>query len=84
MEDASWVPSLLAGNCNIEGFNAVFGGPRARIGILGNNEDDCLTYDSRIGFGLGGNHGGTCGNEAWFGGDNGVKAIEAIGYILVR
>jgi len=47
----------------MEGFNAVFGGPRARIGILGNNEDDYLTCDSRIGFGLGGNHGGTYGNE---------------------
>ena len=42
-------------NCNREGFNhdqVVFG--KARIGILGNNENDCDTCDSRIGFGTGG------------------------------
>ena len=74
----------LQANCNMEGFNAVCGTPRARIGILGNDDHDCLGCDSRIGFGLGGDHGGTCGNEAWKGGDNGVKEIEAIGYILVQ
>ena len=35
-------------NCNKEGFNVL---DKARIGILGNNEDDCITCDSRIGFG---------------------------------
>ena len=79
----------LQHNCNKEGFNAVSGNPRlskARIGILGNSEDDCFTCDSRIGFGIGGypDDSNTCGNEAVFGGDNGDKHIKAMGYILVQ
>ena len=77
-------------NCNKDGFNAVGsvqGSSKARIGILGNNENDCATPDSRIGFGTGGYHDdyNTCGNEAsgrWSS-DNGVKHIKAMGYILV-
>ncbi|KAL9954459.1 hypothetical protein ACROYT_G042000 [Oculina patagonica] len=49
--------AYLQTNCNKEGFNAVGsakGYSRARIGILGNNENDCKTPDSRIGFGMGG------------------------------
>ena len=75
-------------NCNKEGFNAV--GDRhhskARIGILGNNEDDCRYCDSRIGFGTGGKHdnNNTCGNEARHGGDKGNKHIKVMGYILVQ
>ena len=30
--------------------------PRARVGILGNNEKDCTSIDSRIYFGAGGYH----------------------------
>ena len=30
--------------------------PRARVGILGNNEKDCASTDSRIYFGAGGYH----------------------------
>ena len=30
--------------------------PRARVGILGNNEKDCTSTDSRIYFGAGGYH----------------------------
>ena len=79
----------LQHNCNKEGFNAVSGNPlpsKARIGILGNNEDDCSTCDSRIGFGTGGKHdnNNTCGNEASAGGDNGNKHIKVMGYILVQ
>ena len=79
----------LQHNCNKEGFNAVSGRPRlskARIGILGNNEDDCHNCDSRIGFGTGGKHdnNNTCGNEARHGGDNGNKHIKVTGYILVQ
>ena len=79
----------LQHNCNKEGFNAV-GVDRhhskARIGILGNNEDHCLNCDSRIGFGTGGNHdnSNTCGNEAFVQGDNGDKHIKVMGYILVQ
>ena len=81
----------LQTNCNKEGFNAVgsaHGSSKARIGFLGNNENDCVTPDSRIGFGTGGYHddSNTCGNEAidrWSS-DNGGKHIKAMGYILVQ
>lgn len=79
----------LQTKCNKEGFNVVGNDQshaKARIGILGNNENDCNTCDSRIGFGTGGNHDdfNTCGNEAIFSGDNGAKHIKAMGYILVQ
>ena len=79
----------LQHNCNKEGFNAVSGNPhlsKARIGILGNNENNCNLCDSRIGFGTGGKHdnNNTCGNEAKDGGDNGNKHIKVMGYILVQ
>ncbi len=54
---AKWM-SLIAGsslqpNCNREGFNVKAYGNLvfARIGIIGNNENDCLTPDSAFGFG---------------------------------
>ena len=67
--------------CDREGFNVVSGRSdlgKARIGILGNNENDCYTCDSRIGFGTGGLHedSNTCGN--------GGAQIRAMGYILVQ
>ena len=76
-------------NCNKEGFNAVSGDypfSRARIGILGNNENDCSKCDSRVGFGTGGHfdNTNTCGNEATYSPDNGNKHIKAMGYILVQ
>ena len=75
-------------NCTREGFNAVCTSSlyaKARIGILGNNENDCDTCDSRIGFGTGGYYddNNTCGNEAKWS-DNGDKHIKAMGYILVQ
>ena len=78
----------LQHNCNKEGFNAMGsadGSSRARIGFLGNNEQDCITPDSRIGFGTGGYHddNNTCGNEATSS-DNGGKHIKAMGYLLVQ
>ena len=39
----------LQPNCNKEGFNAYTHRAKARIGILGNNEDDCNSCDSFIG-----------------------------------
>ena len=77
-------------NCNKEGFNAAGsnkGSSKARIGILGNNEKDCVTTDSRIGFGTGGHSddSNTCGNKGYTkGSDNGDKNIKAMGYILVQ
>ena len=79
----------LQHNCNKEGFNVVcknYSHSRTRIGILGNNENDCGNCDSRIGFGTGGAHdnSNTCGNEAKYGGDNGDKHHKTMGYILVQ
>ena len=77
-------------NCNKEGFNAVSdpGTSKARIGLLGNEHDDCSRCDSRIGFGTGGypDDSNTCGNEAiarW-GADNGDRHIKAMGYVFVQ
>ena len=58
----------LQPHCNKEGFNAkdaLSGHSRARIGILGNNENNCISCDTRIGFGTGGHIGDTitCGNR---------------------
>ena len=78
----------LQPNCNKEGFNVLgdYRWSKARIGIISNQENDCNTCDSRIGFGTGGFHddSNTCGNEATYGGDNGDKHIKAMGYILVQ
>ena len=79
----------LQPNCNKEGFNVVgihSAWSKARIGILGNNENDCSNCDSRIGFGTGGHHddSNTCGNEATTAPDNGDQHIKAMGYILVQ
>ena len=80
----------LQHNCNKEGFNAVSSKYRqyskARIGIISNNENDCKSCNSRIGFGTGGDPDKTnsCGNEAVDSPDNGYKHIKAMGYILVQ
>ena len=76
-------------NCNMEGFNAVgdnSGQSKARIGVIGNNQDDCASCDSRIGFGTGGLHdnSNSCGNEATLNADNGDKHIKTMGYIVVQ
>ena len=77
-------------NCNKEGFNAfeTVLGAQARIGIVSNNQNQCDSCNSRIGFGTGGSPDdkNTCGNEV--DGidepDNGEKRIKAMGYILVQ
>ena len=79
----------LQDNCGREGFNAVSTSKRnskARIGIVGNNDNDCVTCDSRIGLGTGGypDDSNTCGNEAVANSDNGEKHIKVMGYILVQ
>lgn len=81
--------SLQTG-CNKEGFNSASASSsaRARIGILGNDQGDCVTCDSKIGFGTGGavDDSNSCGNDAPQGytSDNGAKNIKAMGYILVQ
>ncbi|RMX47721.1 hypothetical protein pdam_00012358, partial [Pocillopora damicornis] len=79
----------LQPHCNKEGFNAVGDNTyqsKARIGITANQQNDCSSCDSRIGFGTGGRHddSNTCGNEATRSPDNGNKHIKAMGYILVH
>ena len=79
----------LQRNCIKEGFNAVSTNPRhskARIGYIANQENNCGSCDSRIGFGTGGYHddSNTCGNQATHGPDNGNRHIRAMGYILVQ
>ena len=78
----------LQENCNKEGFNAVSGElvySKARIGIISNNQDHCISCNSRIGFGTGGYpEKNSCGNEAKQSPDNGQKHIMAMGYILVQ
>lgn len=42
----------LQANCNLQGFNVVPpGGDRVRLGIVSNEQGDCSSCDSRIGFG---------------------------------
>ena len=96
--------SSLQTNCNRQGFN-VLQSPnthphplaRTRIGIIGNQENDCRTPDSFLGFGgpsasVRNNYYcgvsnviNTCGNSATqCTPDNGVKEVKAMGYIFVR
>ncbi|KAK2558373.1 putative skeletal organic matrix protein 5 [Acropora cervicornis] len=98
--DRSEWKSLLAGsslqrNCNMEGFNVKPSEGQndpavTRIGLLGGNNNDCRSYDSRIGFGSKGSSFGqyddnSCGNEsAKKGNDNGVKHIKANCFILLQ
>ncbi|PFX14232.1 hypothetical protein AWC38_SpisGene21627 [Stylophora pistillata] len=68
----------------MEGFNAVgenLDQSVARIGIIANQQNDCSSCDSRIGFGTGGLHddSNTCGNEAKHKSNNGDKHIKAMG-----
>ena len=78
--------------CNREGFNCLgqrgISYMRVRIGIISNQENDCITPDSSIGFGTGSypRDDNTCGNQATdkHRADNGGKNIKAMGYILVQ
>ena len=80
----------LQPNCNKEGFNVLCTQShhsKARIGIVGNEQNDCTSCDSRIGFGTEGfpDDSNTCGNEASsHAPDNGKQHIKAMGYILVQ
>ncbi|KAL9952634.1 hypothetical protein ACROYT_G039912 [Oculina patagonica] len=70
--------AALQSYCNKEGFNvacSLINAGKARIGIVGNNENDCGSCDSRMGFGTGGNSDSTsCGR----------RGKASIGYILVQ
>ncbi|XP_028396189.1 uncharacterized skeletal organic matrix protein 5-like [Dendronephthya gigantea] len=72
--------SSLQLNCNEEGFNVLL---RMRIGIFANNENECYSCDSWLGFGTQVT-GKTCGNFAVHSPDNGYKDLATFGYILVQ
>ena len=78
----------LQTNCNREGFNVLGGShhSKARIGIVANNQGNCDTCNSRIGFGTGGSpdSSNTCGNVAVFKQYYGYQRIKTMGYILVQ
>ena len=79
--------SSLQRNCNREGFNIQFTLTNARLGFVANNQDDCETCDSWIGFGIYAITCDTiyqaCGNRAVCAVDR-VVNIAAFGYILVQ
>ena len=73
--------------CNKEGFNAVSGGgTKARIGIIANEQNNCDSCDSLLGFGIDGGpyDKSSCGNEANHSPDNGDRLTYAMGYIFVQ
>ena len=77
--------SSLQRNCNREGFDVSCSSFALRIGIASNEQDDCLSCDSFLGFGssLNSVH---CGNYAagdWVS-DNGDMKASTFGYILVQ
>ena len=85
--------SSLQNNCRREGFNVQFNGKSAmRIGIVTNNEGNCASCDSWLGFSRAYVNGdGTwislmvCGNKAaCCHPDNGIKTLVSFGYILVQ
>ena len=81
--------SSLQVNCNKGGFNALpikTAAAKVRIGITSNNQNDCKSNNSRLGFGTGGwpNPKDSCGNAVKHRGDNGDKSITAFGYIFVQ
>ena len=82
--------TVLPGSLYKEGFNirsARYDRSKARIGIIGNNENGCRCADSRLGFGTGGSPTNELAsrNRAKLGeNDNDNKFITAMGYILVQ
>jgi hypothetical protein len=89
--EAEWrklveTPSLQP-HCKRQGFNIDTTDSkraRVRIGIVGNDQLDCVSTDSLLGFGADKDHGGPSGNFSRQGGDNGDKTTKTFGYVLVR
>jgi hypothetical protein len=73
-------------NCNREGFNVQTTEANVRIGIVANNQTDCSSCNSWIGFGATGNTTGelACGNVAANVTDNGTRNDALFGYVMVR
>jgi hypothetical protein len=80
--------SSLQPNCNHEGFNIQFPYINARLGFVANNQNDCESCNSWIGFGIYASACTdticqACGNGAACAVDR-VVDIPAFGYILVQ
>jgi hypothetical protein len=73
-------------NCNREGFNVQTTEANVRIGIVANNQTDCSSCNSWIGFGAMGDTTGelACGNVAANTTDNGTRNDALFGYVMVR
>ena len=83
--------SSLQRRCNMEGINVHtkrhIHATRVRIGIIANQENNCITPDSRIGIGGAGHWCGqdnsiSVGNTAGCHPDNGNKNIISFGYVF--
>jgi hypothetical protein len=87
---AAWKSLPASGSlqtfCGREGFNVTTPALAAvRIGIIGNEYDNCTSCDSWIGFGgelMG--LGYACGNVARWQADNGDRDHALFGYVMVR
>eukprot|EP00118_Oscarella_pearsei_P025261 m.307853 g.307853 ORF g.307853 m.307853 type:complete len:253 (+) comp42938_c0_seq1:142-900(+) len=79
--------SSLQSNCNKEGFN-IESTRSVRIGIIGNEQEDCQTPDSHIGIGSKGDNWRLgrvpTGNDAAWYADNGDKTIRTYGFVFIR
>ena len=80
MELADCPDAFLQWWCNHEGFNSHVAGngfSRVQISVIGNEQDDCNSPDSRIGSGEGGSgYENVCGYRALWSADNRQKYQE--------
>merc|ERR1711964_72246 len=79
----------LQHNCNRQGFNVRHQGARVRIGMIANQEGNCGSPDSRLGFGgrgswCGQHNNNACGNECRCSCQHGDRSETRFGYIMVR
>lgn len=91
---SAWLAAVPGGgslqaNCNRQGINVFMPGARTRVGIITNQENDCLSPDSRIGIGGTGDACGQdpaspVGNECRCVCSNGEVSRRFMGYLLVR
>jgi len=73
----------LQNHCNKEGFNSVVNARtevKVRIGIIGNEQNDCNSPDSAIGIGIGGSHLSSSGIRT----GSTRNRVAGKGYIFIR
>lgn len=81
-------PSLQH-HCNRQGFNVHHTGARVRIGTITNQEGNCGSPDSRLGFGgrgswCGQHYNNACGNECRCSCQHGDRSEYRWGFIMIR